>query len=475
MTQQNIDELEDELKSINDTLSEHSERKRAIIQTAEGKELCEKSLFLIEMYPWLVKSIRPWTVLETATFHSNLADLVVERNDPIDLVDGYQSPPSDALISLAASKAGAMLSYIKNRTKGALATMPVLGSTLGMDTHCEELQGQLTTITINGAPPGSKTDWQLVLQALQRDKAIDTFHREVMVPLFNREGWPTAVFYQEDATRRRLKPEIIGTLSKAAQVKMLAYELNIADEVELAVSVRLLDDRRTQITSRIQKLAVDLVDATVVAELSRSFSAEAQSALVKFAQIAGKAKFGRASQASKMSPRQRRRRQEYLEAFEKCVRYIPCWILTSSQISDYLPPQCLFDLVIIDEASQSDVTALPGMLRGKQWLIVGDGKQVSPTEGFVAEEHIENLKAALPKTPLEDSLLPGHSFFDLCAQAYPTGRVSNRHSSYFSFEAIFPHMFFHHLHFRLRLFSANTFDAHLKSFPIVTKSSTMVP
>jgi hypothetical protein len=448
--QQTIDELEDELKSINETLSEHSERKRVIIETTEGKELCEKSLFLIEMYPWLVKTIRPWTVLETCTFHSNLADLLVEGSDRIDLVDGYQSPPSDSLISLVASKAGAMLSYLKNITKGALATMPVLGSTLGMNAHCEDLQGQLTNITINGVPPGSKTDWQLVLRALQRDKAIDIFHREIMVPLFNREGWPTVAFYQEAETgRRRFKPEIIGTLSKAAKVKELAYELNIADEVELAVSVRLLDDRRTQITSRIQKLAVDLVDATVVAELSRSFSAEAQSALVKFAQIAGKAKFGRSSQASKMSPRQRRRRQEYLEAFEKCVRYIPCWILTSSQISDYLPPQCLFDLVIIDEASQSDVTVLPGMLRGKQWLIVGDGKQVSPTEGFVAEEHIENLKAALPKTPLEDSLLPGHSFFDLCAQAYPTGRVSNRYSPPFC-DASFSHIFFHYLHFRLR-------------------------
>ena len=105
-------------------------------------------------------------------------------------------------------------------------------------------------------------------------------------------------------------------------------------------------------------------------------------------------------------------------------RFIPCWILTTSQISDYLPPECLFDLVIIDEASQSDITVLPGMLRGKQWLIVGDGKQVSPTEAFVSEESIETLRASLPESPFERSLMPGHSFFDLCAQAFPRGRVS---------------------------------------------------
>ena len=78
------------------------------------------------------------------------------------------------------------------------------------------------------------------------------------------------------------------------------------------------------------------------------------------------------------------------------VRFIPCWILTTSQISDYLPPECLFDLVIIDEASRSDGTVLPGILRGRQWLVVGDGKRVSPIEAFMAEDELDKLRAALP-------------------------------------------------------------------------------
>jgi len=36
-------------------------------------------------------------------------------------------------------------------------------------------------------------------------------------------------------------------------------------------------------------------------------------------------------------------------------------------------------LVIVDEASQSDLWALPALLRAKKLLIVGDNKQVSPT------------------------------------------------------------------------------------------------
>jgi hypothetical protein len=64
------------------------------------------------------------------------------------------------------------------------------------------------------------------------------------------------------------------------------------------------------------------------------------------------------------------------------------------------------------------------MLRGKQWLIVGDGKQVSPSESFLSETQIDSLKAVLPESPFKESLLPGRSFFDLCAQAFPRGRVS---------------------------------------------------
>jgi len=63
------------------------------------------------------------------------------------------------------------------------------------------------------------------------------------------------------------------------------------------------------------------------------------------------------------------------------------------------------------------------LLRGKQWLIVGDGKQVSPSENFVSESQIESLTAALPTSPFQASFLPGNSFFDLATQAFPMSRV----------------------------------------------------
>jgi very-short-patch-repair endonuclease len=48
----------------------------------------------------------------------------------------------------------------------------------------------------------------------------------------------------------------------------------------------------------------------------------------------------------------------------------------------------LFDLVIIDEASQSDISSLPAILRGKKLLVVGDHKQVSPSAVGISEGKI---------------------------------------------------------------------------------------
>ena len=64
------------------------------------------------------------------------------------------------------------------------------------------------------------------------------------------------------------------------------------------------------------------------------------------------------------------------------------------RICESLPAQYgAFDLVIIDEASQSDLTALPALLRAKKVLVVGDDKQVSPDGIGMEEERVQNMMA----------------------------------------------------------------------------------
>ncbi|CAB9500882.1 Uncharacterized ATP-dependent helicase MG140 [Seminavis robusta] len=428
MLLRNLRTLEQEKCGIDNKLSAASDRVRCVIHQPNGQKLVSGLLSLNEETPWLSETTAKWTVERLEEFRGDLASLLVHDTDVLSRVNHgcYDAAPSAELMCMVAAKAGMMLPSVKQATKRALASMPVLGQVFAPESSSAELQEQLEAMTIDGKAPESNVKWQEILQALRFEEALEKFHQSELAPLIQNEGWPFQEVYEmvgRDQKQRILRKPLLDLIDRLVSLKKLAIDLNIPEELEQACEFRALDARRGMLASQIQRLAEDLVDAKVVAELSRSFSSEAQSALIRFSQIAGKAKFSRASQPSKMTVRQRRHRQEYLDAFDRCVRYIPCWIMTSSQISDYLPAEGLFDLVVIDEASQSDITVLPGMLRGKSWLIVGDGKQVSPTESFISEESIDSLRAALPRCPLEDSLLPGQSFFDLCAQAFPRGRI----------------------------------------------------
>ena len=67
------------------------------------------------------------------------------------------------------------------------------------------------------------------------------------------------------------------------------------------------------------------------------------------------------------------------ELMSRCQEAVPGWIMPISRALDNLDPRRnSFDIIIIDEASQSDVSSLAILYMGKKLIIVGDDKQVSP-------------------------------------------------------------------------------------------------
>ena len=73
-----------------------------------------------------------------------------------------------------------------------------------------------------------------------------------------------------------------------------------------------------------------------------------------------------------------------------------------------------FDVVIIDEASQSDIRELPVVLRGRKILVVGDDKQVSPAAIGIPINKIELLSTRfLSNQPFGPLVRPGFSLHDL--------------------------------------------------------------
>ena len=59
---------------------------------------------------------------------------------------------------------------------------------------------------------------------------------------------------------------------------------------------------------------------------------------------------------------------------------VPVWSMPLREVAESFDPRkTRFDVVIIDEASQCDPTAMFALYLGRQTVIVGDDEQVTPT------------------------------------------------------------------------------------------------
>jgi len=123
-----------------------------------------------------------------------------------------------------------------------------------------------------------------------------------------------------------------------------------------------------------------------------------------------------------------RLRRDAREAMGTACGGVPCWIMPHWRIAEALPPVLGdFDLVIIDEASQSDAWAIPALLRGKQVLIVGDDKQVGPPVSFLREEQANQLI-----NRLKDNDVPS----DICRNLHPSQSIYDLGELIFSGQTI---------------------------------------
>ncbi|MSQ19322.1 MAG: hypothetical protein EXR39_07110 [Betaproteobacteria bacterium] len=126
--------------------------------------------------------------------------------------------------------------------------------------------------------------------------------------------------------------------------------------------------------------------------------------------------------------RANRYRNEARRAMQEANRAVPCWIMPHWRVSETLPADLgKFDLVIVDEASQSNLWALPSLLRGAKILIVGDEKQVAPESVGVGEERIVDLKSRfLAGQVYADQMTPEKSLYDLARVAFAGNMVMLR-------------------------------------------------
>ena len=188
--------------------------------------------------------------------------------------------------------------------------------------------------------------------------------------------------------------------------------------IDMRERLTALAAERTAADKRCRQLFGELVRERTFYQLERRLSPAIKTALVEF--VRALSRIGRGTGKSAWTHRRTAR-----EAMARCYGAVPCWIMPTWRVAEQLPAELgAVDLVIIDEASQSDITELPALLRGKKILVVGDDRQVSPTAPFVTQEKIAQLRHHyLGEMPFKSLMEPGESIYDLMRAVFPNERL----------------------------------------------------
>ncbi len=212
-----------------------------------------------------------------------------------------------------------------------------------------------------------------------------------------------------------LKQPLAGTVDvllpdnwrKAWRLRRLATYLESIDAHE---DLKRLAKDRHEVESDLSRAYRDIVVKRTWLKLAENASPSIRAALQAYLtaiQHIGKG----------MGVRAVRYRQNARMAASQANPAVPCWIMPHYRVSESLPAELgCFHLVVIDEASQSDLTALPSLLRAKKVLIVGDDKQVSPEGVGLEEEKIRSLMNRFLGSQVmiyRDQMSPANSIYDL--------------------------------------------------------------
>ena len=182
-------------------------------------------------------------------------------------------------------------------------------------------------------------------------------------------AWANAIKNRQGIHGSFNVPENISDAWKWKQLERILDEINDCD-------YNSLQKNAISLAKDYHKATADLAAAKAWYELQKrnSQNGAMQSALRGWVQLVRKLGKGTGKYAEFY-------RQEIRKQMTKCQDAVPVWIMPVRKVLETFDPvamQVPFDIVIVDEASQSDLTSLAVTFLGKKVIIVGDDKQVSP-------------------------------------------------------------------------------------------------
>jgi very-short-patch-repair endonuclease len=216
-----------------------------------------------------------------------------------------------------------------------------------------------------------------------------------------------------DAIRNRTGIHGRGEPPREAASAWTWRQLN--DELDRRGSVALeaLQAKSEKLREQLRRVTVELIDKRSWASQARRTSSRQRQALVGWLDTVRRIGKGHGIRVALL-------RAEAARKMSECRGAVPVWVMPLSRVVENFDPRTTrFDVVIIDEASQSDVMALVALYLGKTVLVVGDHEQVSPSAVGQDLGVIQNLifqyLRGIPNADLYDGQI---SIYDLARQSF---------------------------------------------------------
>ena len=190
-------------------------------------------------------------------------------------------------------------------------------------------------------------------------------------------------------------------------------QLNDELDRRAEASLEALQSKIEKLREHLRRVTVDLIDRRAWSWQARRTSPHQRQALVGWLDTIRRIGKGHGIRVGLL-------RAEAARKMSECRSAVPVWVMPLSRVVENFDPRSTrFDVVIIDEASQSDVMALVALYLGKTVLVVGDHEQVSPSAVGQDLGIIQNLIFQyLPGIPNSDLYDGQISIYDLARQSF---------------------------------------------------------
>jgi very-short-patch-repair endonuclease len=250
----------------------------------------------------------------------------------------------------------------------------------------QDVRSFLSDVLGNPNVPHAKmqSSWSTLMGEIARIHALSSYLSIVqdISDKVSNSGAPQYARLLRQPLKTTADPLLPDSWRQSWRLKRLDTYLN---SIEAHEELKRLTKSRTELEADLARAYRDIVVKKTWLKLAENASPKIRAALQSFLNAIQRIGKGTGKRAI-------RYRQDARNAAAEASSAVPCWIMPHYRVSESLPPELgCFELVIIDEASQSDLSALPALLRAKKVLIVGDDKQVSPEGVGLEEDKIRSL------------------------------------------------------------------------------------